>query len=282
MSIKLIADSTCDLPKELIQKYDIGIIPLHIIMGENQFDDGVDISYKEIFDWVETNKNLPKTSTANYSEVADIIIDASNNYDSVICITLSSELSSTYNVFKLVADDMEKGNVYVIDSRSLSSGFGLMVMRAAELIRSGYDVKYIISELENFKSKIQVTFIVDSLDYLKYGGRVSNATALMGGALRIHPRLEVDDGALKAGKKYRGKFESVARNYLFELAESLNKADKSQIFITHADCPDNIIYDFYRVLDKDYGFENISSVNAGSVIASHCGPGTVGIIFAYK
>ena len=281
--IKIVADSTCDLSGELIEKYGIQIAPLHILMGEKEYLDGAEITPDEIYAWADENATTPKTSAVGFEEAVELLKPLVGTEDEMIVFTISSKMSTTVNVFRMVVDELELQNqVSVVDSENLSTGIGLLVLKAAEMIKEGKDRIEICLALEELKPKVRASFVVDTLTYLHRGGRCSSVAALAGGVLKLHPKIVVADGSMSAEKKYRGKMEKVVLNYVEDMREDLGRADASRVFITHSGCEQEIIDRVYSYLKELNYFEEILITRAGGVISSHCGYGTLGVLFLEK
>ena len=278
--IKIVSDSTCDLSKELVERYDIQIAPLHIVLGEKEYLDSVEITPDEIYAWADVNEDTPKTSAIGFEEAMDIVKQVKDTEDEMIIFTISGKMSTTANVFRMVIEELELENkVSVIDSANLSTGIGLMVLKAADMVKEGKSRTEICQEIEEVKRKVQASFVVDSLTYLHRGGRCSSVAALAGGVLKLHPKIVVADGAMTADKKYRGKMDKVILDYVKDMEEALKEANKERVFITHSGCEQEIIDKVYAYLkDMDY-FNEILITRAGGVISSHCGPGTLGVLY---
>ena len=278
--IKIVSDSTCDLSKELVERYDIQIAPLHIVLGEKEYLDSVEITPDEIYAWADVNEDTPKTSAIGFEEAMDIVKQVKDTEDEMIIFTISGKMSTTANVFRMVIEELELENkVSVIDSANLSTGIGLMVLKAADMVKEGKSRTEICQEIEEVKRKVQASFVVDSLTYLHRGGRCSSVAALAGGVLKLHPKIVVADGAMAADKKYRGKMDKVILDYVKDMEEALKEANKERVFITHSGCEQEIIDKVYAYLkDMDY-FNEILITRAGGVISSHCGPGTLGVLY---
>ena len=281
--IKIVSDSTCDLSKELIEKYDIQIVPLHILLGEKEYLDGVEISPDEIYAWADQNEDTPKTSAVGFEEAADVVKQIVGTDDEMIIFTISGKMSTTGNVFRMVVEDMElKDKVSVIDSENLSTGIGLMVLKAADMVKEGKSRTEICQSIDELKGKVQASFVVDTLTYLHRGGRCSSVAALAGGVLKLHPKIVVADGSMSADKKYRGKMEKAIMDYVQDMEEVLKKADSERVFITHSGCEQEIIDKVYEYLKDMNYFKEILITRAGGVISSHCGYGTLGVIYLKK
>ena len=278
--VKIISDSTCDLSKDLIEKYNIAIIPLHILLGENEYEDGVDITPDEIYKWADKNKTTPKTSAPSVDTAERVMRQALEEADELVCFSISETMSSSGNVMKLAAEDMGVSEkVFVVNSKNLSTGIGHLVIEAAVMAINGSSASEIVERIEDIIPKVRASFVVDTLTYLHRGGRCSGLAAMAGGVLKLHPRIDVVDGVMGAGRKYRGKLEKVIINYAEDLEPDLKKAKKDRVFITHSGCDKEIVdtvRDFLTGLDV---FDEILETRAGGVISSHCGPGTLGVLF---
>ena len=281
--IKIVSDSTCDLSKELIEKYDIQIVPLHILLGEKEYLDGVEISPGEIYAWADQNEDTPKTSAVGFEEAADVVKQIVGTDDEMIIFTISGKMSTTGNVFRMVVEELElEDKVSVIDSENLSTGIGLMVLKAADMVKEGKSRTEICQSIDELKGKVQASFVVDTLTYLHRGGRCSSVAALAGGVLKLHPKIVVADGTMSADKKYRGKMEKTIMDYVQDMEVVLKKADSERVFITHSGCEQEIIDKVYEYLKDMNYFKEILITRAGGVISSHCGYGTLGVIYLKK
>lgn len=278
--IRIISDSTCDLSKELIEKYNIEILPLHIHLGEEEFQDGVTITPDEIYAWADANDTTPKTSAASMAEVIDLFRPHLDNGDEIICFSISASMSANNNVMRLAADELEaEDKIHVIDSANLSTGIGLLVIEAAIMAQEGKSANEIVERIEALKPLVSASFVVDTLTYLHRGGRCSSVAALAGGVLKLHPKIVVADGKMDASKKYRGKIDSVILSYAKDMEEDLKQAKPDRVFITHSGCPDKTLEMVKEYLEGLNHFDEILTTRAGSVISSHCGPGTLGVLF---
>ena len=278
--IKIISDSTCDLSKDLIEKYDIAILPLHIHLGEDEYQDGVTITPDEIYAWADANNTTPKTSAASMIEAIDMFEPYIKNGDEIISFSIASGMSANNNVMRLAAEDLEaEDKIHVIDSANLSTGIGLLVIEAAIMAQEGKSADEIVARIEELKPLVSASFVVDTLTYLHRGGRCSSVAALAGGMLKLHPKIVVDNGKMDANKKYRGKMGSVIMSYAKDLEEDLKNAKKDRVFITHSGCDESVISDVRAYLKSLNKFDEILVTRAGGVISSHCGPGTLGVLF---
>ena len=274
--VKIISDSTCDLSPELIARYDIDIIPLHIILGEDDYLDGR-ISPEDIYRWSDENNMSPKTAAVSMEDA----LAAFKPYkgQEVIVFTISSSMSSTYNVLRMAAEQTDAERIHVIDSKNLSTGVGLQVIAAAEMAQKGLSATEIVEKIKAGRDAVRASFVVDTLTYLHRGGRCSSVAALMGGALRLHPRIGVAEGKMSAGKKFRGRIDRVIRDYVADMQDELLAAKPEHVFITHSGCDEDTIAAVYGMLDGLHHFREIHVTRAGGVISSHCGPGTLGVLF---
>lgn len=277
--IRIVADSTCDLSPELIRQYEISILPLNIVLDMTSYCDGEEIVPDEIYTWAEKNRRTPKTAAVAFDRALDLIRPMKDNGDDVIFIGISGEMSTTCNVLRLVKEELEYDRMFIIDSGNLSTGIGLQVLRAAGLAAAGRNAESIAAEIENSRDKVRASFVVERLDYLAMGGRCSTVTALLGGKLNLKPRIEVSGGKMSAGKKYRGAQDKVILKYVQDMRDNLLAADPERVFITHSGCPEEVTEQVKRYLEELGVFQNIHVTRAGGVISSHCGPGTLGVLY---
>lgn len=281
--IKIVSDSTCDLPKELIEKFNIQIVPLHILLGEKEYLDGADITPDEIYAWSDANEDTPKTSAVGFEDAEKVMKQIVDTQDEMIIFTISGKMSTTVNVFRMAADSLGiEDKVSVIDTGNLSTGVGMLVIEAAEMSLEGKTREEICQRIESLKEKEKVSFVVDTLTYLHRGGRCSSVAALAGGVLKLHPKIVVSEGSMKADKKFRGKTEKAILEYVKELEDSLKEADERRVFITHSGCAQELIDEIYAYLKELNHFNEIYVARAGGVISSHCGPGTLGVLYLGK
>ena len=280
MSVKIIADSTCDLSPELIKKYNISIIPLHIVLGELEYKDGLEISPDEIYEWSNSKKESPKTSAASISDAIEIFDKHLKETDEIVCFSISGQMSTTVNVLRMATEELEaEDRIHIIDSENLSTGGGLLVIEASIMASEGKNAKEIVENIEQLKPQVRASFIVDTLTFLHRGGRCSGVAALAGGALKLHPKIIVENGAMKPDKKYRGKMNSAILSYVKDLEPQIKNAKSDRVFITHSGCDNEIIQTIYQYVEELEYFKEILITRAGGVISSHCGPGTLGVLF---
>ena len=277
--IKIISDSTCDLSPELIARYDIDILPLHIILGEQDYLDGQGVTPDEIYRWSDENRTSPKTAAIAMEDAIAAFEPYAKEGREVIVFSISSHMSSTYNVMCMAAEQVDAKHIHVIDSRNLSTGVGLQVIAAAEMAAKGLSAAEIVKKIQEDSSLVRASFVVDTLTYLHRGGRCSSVAALMGGALKLHPRIGVAEGKMSAGKKYRGRMDRVIRDYVADMEADLLRARKEHVFITLSGCDDDTIAAICGMLDNLHHFDELHVTRAGGVVSSHCGPGTLGVLF---
>ena len=283
MSVKIISDSTCDLSEELVKKYDVKILPLHVMLGEEEHEDGVNITPDEIYRWSDANKATPKTSALSITDAMEMMHECGDDGSEMVCFCVSEQMSTSGNVLRMAAAELGfEDRVIVINSASLSTGVGLQVIEAAIMAQQGKSAKEIAVHIEEIKPYVRASFVVDTLTYLYRGGRCGGLTALAGGALKIHPQIVVRDGAMKPEKKYRGKLSNVILNYVQDMEPQLRNARPDRVFITHSGCDAEVIDKVQKYLESLDIFDEILITRAGSVISSHCGPGTLGVLFIEK
>ena len=278
--IRICSDSTCDLSDEIVEKYGITIIPLHIVLDDKEYRDRVEITQKEIFEWADKNKTTPKTSAVSVTDAEYVIRPMPDAGDELVIFTISESMSTTANVIRMVASDLDaEDRVHVVGSDNLSTGIGLLVVEAALMAENGLDASQILDEIKRLKPKVRSSFVIDTLTYLARGGRCSSVAALAGGILRIHPKIIVKDGKMEVSKKYRGQMHAVVMDYVSDMHHALLGARPQRVFITHT-CTDRAIVDDVRAyLEELDHFDEILETSAGGVISSHCGPGTLGVLF---
>lgn len=275
----LSSDSVCDLSKELIEKIDLKIMPLLVGLGDHYFQDGVDITPQDIYDFVAENKKLPKTAARSIADYTEYFTKLGAQGD-VIHFVISAEMSSSCQNALIAAREVGE-HIHVIDSRNLSTGIGLLILDADRLRAEGKTTDEIVSEIRRRIPLVRASFVVDTLDYLRMGGRCSAVAALGANMLKLHPCIEVKDGKMGVGSKYRGKLSKVIKDY----ANDKLKADHIEtrnIFVTHTKCDPEVI-DAIKEMVAELGiFENIYETEAGCTINSHCGPGTLGVLYEVK
>lgn len=278
--IKITCDSTCDLPESLYQKYQVDVIPLSVTLGDQLYHDGVDINSREIFDFVKAHGILPKTSAISMGEYLDVWTPYHEQGYDIIHVNLSSELSTSYQNACLAAKEL--GHVYVVDSQNLSSGSGHLVLEAAHMISEGMEAPAIKDRLDEIKDHLDVSFVLQTLEYLQKGGRCSSATALGARALHIRPEIIVHNGGMTVGHKYRGNMERSVLSYIRGHLEGRTDIDPKRIFVTYSSCPDELVEKVVALIKELQPFQEVICSHAGCTICSHCGPNCLGVLLLTK
>ena len=280
--VKIVSDSTCDLTPELAARYDLTIVPLHILLGDAEYRDGENITQADIFKWADTHKTTPKTSAVSIEDTMAAfkpILDAGNE---IIAFHISESMSTTGNMMRMAAQELDaEDRITVVNSENLTTCVGHLAIEASIMAAAGMDRASILEEIHRLIPRLRASFVVDTLIYLYRGGRCNAVAALAGGMLRLHPRIFVENGAMDAGKKYRGKIGAVVRNYAKDMEADLLKAKKERVFITHSmQGADMKIVEETEAYLKSLGhFDEVLITRTGGVVSSHCGPGTLGILF---
>lgn len=277
-NIRIVADSTCDLDDRLRKEYQISIIPLNIVLDNNSYMDGLEITPDEIYRWSDRVGKTPKTASPQLGYIMSFLNKCKDLQEEVIYFSVSEEMSVTCQSVKTAAEELEY-NIHVIDSMNLSTGIGLQVLRAAELVKGGKSASEIVAIIEELRPKVRTSFVLDTLTYLHRGGRCNTITTLLGNTLKLKPMIVVKDGKMEVERKYRGRLETVVMNYANDLKEKLQKADPQRVFITHSGIDKGIVQNVYDYLKKMNHFQEILLTRAGGVISSHCGPNTLGILY---
>ena len=280
MKIKILADSTCDLPQELVVENDITLVPLTVIKGDKDYKDGVTITPAEIFAHVAAGGELCSTSAVSVGEYLDYFGKYAEEYDALLHVNIGSGFSSSYQNACLAAEDFE--NVYVVDSQNLTTGQGMVVLKACELAKTAESMEEICKELEAYREKIETSFLVDKLDYLAKGGRCSSVAALGANLLNLKPCIEVKDGKMGVVKKYRGSYAKCLASYVKERLADREDVERDMVFLPGTVLPEGC---FEAVMDgvKEFGgFRQVYKAEAGCTVSCHCGPGTQGIVFVKK
>lgn len=280
LSIKITADSTCDLTSELQERYNITITPLSVILGDRSLKDGVEVTPDDLYRYVDATGNLPSTSAISVGEYQDYFTPLVSQHEAVIHINISSEFSSCYQNACIAAESFD--NVYVVDSRSLSFGHGLVAIEAALAAQRGMSAPEIVAYLNDLTGRVEASFILDQLAYMVKGGRCSAVTALGANLLKLKPCIEVKDGKMGVGKKYRGNLSKVLSEYVKDRLNGRDDLVYDRIFVASSSEMPEVI-DGLRENVKAYApFTEILEARAGCTICSHCGPKAFGILFIRK
>ncbi|MCR4990766.1 MAG: DegV family protein [Lachnospiraceae bacterium] len=276
--IRILSDSTCDLSKDLISRYNIEIIPLFVRLGEAEYLDGVNITPKQLYAWSDECGQTPQTAAPGIEDIMKVL--NGNDDDEFIIFTISSPMSACYNNCILASEELGiTDRVHVIDSQNLSTGIGLLIIEAAIMRSNGCSAGEIESYIINLRSKVRASFVVDTLTYLYRGGRCSGLAAMVGNTLKLHPRIAVVDGQMRPEQKYRGKPQKFVMDYVKDMEKNFLTAKSDRVFITHSGCSEEILKMVSDYLTGLGYFKEILITRAGSVISSHCGPGTLGVLF---
>ena len=278
--IIITSDSTTDLSAELRERYNIKTIPLGVTLGDKTYFDGVDVNPDDIYEYHRKTGELPKTTAANLGDLVDFFKPFVDEGKTVIHFSISGEMSSTFNNSRMAAEEV--GNVYAIDSRNLSTGGGLLVIAAAEMVKKGMEAEEIVKEIENLIPKVDASFVIDNLEYLHKGGRCSAVAMLGANLLKLKPCIEVKNGSMGVGKKYRGKFGDVLKTYVAERIGDGSDIDLDRVFVTHAGCDMDIVNAVVEDVKKAAPFKEVFLTRAGCTISSHCGADTLGVLFIRK
>lgn len=278
--IKITADSTCDLIPELQKKYDITLVPLHVSLGKNSYLDGVDIEGKDLFAYFDRTKELPKTSAPSLQDYINIFDQYPEDKYEVIHLALSSGISSSYNNACFVAKD--RPNIHVIDTKNISGTSALIAINAARMIESGKTLEEIIPAIETMVRKGNTSFIIETLLYLYKGGRCGATAVLANSVLDIKPCIEMHDGIMIVGKKYRKMTPKIVRQYLCDMLSGRSLEDNDTVYLVDTFYDDTIPNLAYDILKNEFQFKEIFVNKAGSIISTHCGPNTIGLFFLNK
>ena len=280
--IKIVTDSTCDLTEDLLERYDISVLPLYIQLDDESFRDKVEITPDKIYEWSDANNKTPKTSAPSIADTMELLEPFDKEGMDIIYIGIASDMSTTINVMKLAAEELENAKMHIIDSKNLSTGIGLQLMKIGKYREEGLSAEEIVSKIEAQRDKVRAGFVVDTLTYLHRGGRCSAVTALFAGALKIKPQIAVVDGKMDVAKKFRGNIGAVIDKYVEGLMDELRNADEDHVFITHSGGVEDIAEEVKNRLEAMNCFKEVHITRAGGVITSHCGPKTLGVLFYSK
>lgn len=280
MKIKVISDSTCDLTPALVQKYDIELVPLIVVKEDAEFLDNVTISPADIFAHVANGGNLCSTAARSAAVYQEVFAKYADKYDGVFHISLGSGFSSSYQNACIAASEFQ--NVRVIDSANLTVGQGFIVLKLLELADNAANLDELKAQTEEYIDKVETSFVLDRLDYMVKGGRCSTAAALGANLLNLKPCIDLKDGKMAVGKKYRGHYERCLVNYVKDRLASRDDLDPKTLFLVYTKVEEETL-NVVRDAIAQYGnFETIIEAVAGCTISCHCGPGTLGIIFMRK
>lgn len=277
--VKIISDSTCDLSPELIKRYDVEILPLYVTLGDESLKDGVDITPDQLYAWADEHKTTPKTAAVTQADAYNVLKKYVEQGCQIVYTGISSEMSVSYGVVQLAAKEFPDAKIAVVDSRNLSTGVGHVVIKAAELAQEGKDAFEIKEELDQFTPLVRASFVVDTITYLYRGGRCSAVAAFGATALNLKPSIVVENGKMRPDAKYHGKIDRALKKYVQAMEPSLLKARPDRVFITHSGSSEETVNAIKRYLEELNYFKEILITRAGCVISSHCGPGTLGVLY---
>ena len=280
MRYQITSDSTCDLSPEQLERYNIRLLPLYVSMDGRTLRDGVDVKPDDIYAHVSAGGSLPQTAAVNLADYVCVFTELSAKNDFVIHICISLDFSCCYQNAKLAAADFD--NVYVVDSRNLSTGHGLVVLEAERMAREGMAPDDIVAALHDLAGRVEASFILDRLDYMKKGGRCSAVTLLGANLLKLRPCIEVKDGKMGVGKKYRGSFDKCVCEYITDKIGNRSDLELRRVFITHSGVPEETVQKAVETVQKLQTFDEICITRAGCTVSSHCGPGTLGVLYIRK
>ena len=281
LNYKITADSTCDLSPDQLEAFGIELLPLYVQLGGKTLRDGVDVHPDDIYEHVAQGGELASTAAVNLADYVQAFSTWSRKYDFVIHICISAEFSCCYQNACLAA--AEYPNVYVVDSRNLSTGHGLVVLEAERCAKEGLPPQKIVEYLNGLTARVDASFILSRLEYMKKGGRCSSVAVLGANLLRLRPAIEVKDGKMQVCKKYRGTFESCVKAYIADRLQRQENLSLRRVFITHSGgVPEEIIETAKAAVRQYQNFEEICVTRAGCTVSSHCGPGTIGVLFIHE
>lgn len=280
MRIKITSDSTCDLSPELIAENQISIVPLHVRKGAGDFRDGVDITPADIFAHVDAGGALCSTAAVNTAEYEAFFSQFAKDYDAVVHIDISADFSSCYQNACIAAQAFD--NVYVIDSRNLSSGHGHVVMEACKMAKNCANLEEMLENLRELTGRVEASFIINRLDYMVKGGRCSMVAALGANLLSLKPCIEVVDGKMQVCKKYRGSYLKCLEKYVTDRLAGRTDLVYERIFITYSTADPEELALVHRIIDQVAPFTEVIETKAGCTVCCHCGPKTLGVLFIRK
>ncbi|MGD9761766.1 MAG: DegV family protein [Candidatus Izemoplasmatales bacterium] len=279
--VKIISDSTCDLSKELLEKHNIEIVPLYVNFGDESFLDGVNLSVEEMYDLVQQRKTLPKTAAPSPGAFVEVFNKYLQEGYEIIYLGIGSKFSATFSSANVAKNTLESDDIYLVDSLNLSSGTGLLLLKASKFVEEGYSAKEIKEKLEMLVPKVRSQFVIDTLEYLYKGGRLNALSALVGGMLKIKPIIKVRDGLMVVGKKGRGSMKNGIDLMLREVIVDKENIDPEFMMITHSLADESCTY-IREKINGIIDIKNLYDTQAGCVISSHCGKGTIGVLYIMK
>jgi DegV family protein with EDD domain len=278
--IQIVTDSTCDLKEELLRKHSIHVVPLHVVFEDRDYKDGVDLRAEELFRLVAAGGKLPKTAAPSPGEFYAAFEPYIEQGCDIVYVGLSSKLSATFQNARLAAEQFPEGRIVCVDSLNLATGVGLLALKAAKAAAAGASIADIERILLDARHRVETEFVIDTLDYLHKGGRCSALQSFIGGLLKIRPVVKVVDGGMILAAKIRGKREKALEQLVANLLERKDRIEDGFVFVEHAMAPEEA-EELKRLLEQQHGL-SVELAEAGCVISSHCGPQTVGFIYAVQ
>ena len=279
--VKIITDSTNDLSKELIEKLGIIVVPLAVNFSDESYLDGVNITVEDLYKKVREKNELPKTSAISVAALIELFEKYVNDGHEIIYMGISKQMSSSYNNACLAAQEVAEDKIFVVDSMNLSTGIGLLLLKACKYRDNGDDAKTISDKLNRDNKLVLSQFAIEKMDYLHKGGRCSSVAKLFGTLLKIKPIIAVRDGKMHVQKKPIGKMQRALDEMIKQILADKDKLDTEHIFITHSLAFEYCDY-IYQKLKPELPDVDIITTVAGCVISSHCGKGTIGILYMVK
>ncbi|MCF7925182.1 MAG: DegV family protein [Candidatus Izimaplasma sp.] len=279
--IKLISDSTCDLTRDILKERQIEAIPMHVSFGEEHYLDGVNLSVEEMYQKVENKGELPKSAAISPGEFEVVFSKYLDQGYQILYIGIGARLSGTFQSANLAKNLLESDDIHIIDSANLSSGTGLLLLKASDMIQANKDIETIKYMIQELIPKIRSQFVIDTLDYLYKGGRLNVLSNFMGNMLRLHPLIKVVDGQMIVGKKISGAMRKAIRYMINETVMNQDNIDSAYMMITHSKADNNAIY-IRKELEDKMNIDTIYETEAGCTISTHCGAGTIGILYIEK
>ena len=280
MNIRITADSTCDLTEQIVAERNITVVPLTVSCAGESYKDGTEIVPDQLYEKIAASGQLAQTSAVNVQDYLDLFGTLLKSCDAIVHFTISAQMSACYQNACIAAEEL--GNVYVVDSRNLSTGIGHLVLDACDMAAAGTDPADIQRALEAKREKLDVSFVVDTLEYLRRGGRCSALAAMGANLLRLHPCIFVKDGAMGVGKKYRGKLIECITAYVKDRLADMDSVDTRRIFITDSGVDEACRAAAEKAVREMGHFDEIIHTRAGCTVSCHCGPGTLGVLFYRK
>lgn len=278
--VVITTDSTVDLSPELIARFGIEVVPLYVEMDGKTYRDGIDAKPETLYDYYSRTGKLARSSAGNIEDYTTLFERLTSQGKAVVHISLSSDMSSSHQNARIAAEEME--DVYVVDSRNLSTGIGLVVVHAAEMAAQGMAAAEIVERANGLIPRVDASFVIDTMEYLRAGGRCSALAAFGANLLKLKPSIQVLDGVMGVAKKYRGALSACQHNYVADKLCDLDSIDPRWVFITHSGMPQELEDAVVRQVKETGYFEQVHVTRAGCVISAHCGPGTVGVLFVRK